>query len=696
MKKEVLPNRARRNVLAPKESEVGTYPILAYDVETDSDGNFVYAHVYGERFKRVRGGKVIETVDIGCHSPEELQRAIAGEQGYKRFLEGKPPANNLLVPCILVAYNYRYDFPYILPLVNDLYTLWGPGGFITGRLKTGAKMIDLSNHTQKRSLEEIIRVMGLNEKGIKKHDLEIDPNRRDVRCRDDARATYELGKALQEFYYNQWGVELTPTIASQAMAIYRAAYLRHTFIRKGKDETKLNTLERKAYYGGRTECFRRGIYEVHSYDVKSMYPSVMKDNLMPDPNSARYIPIGTYYRHTFDSDKIGIYHVRVFVPKQVIGLLPYRTKDGKLLFPHGIFEGWYFNKELQAAEQYGAKILHCYEFIVYDKKLDLFSEYIDDMFQSRAKHPPGTFYNMMYKILMNSLYGKFAQKNPVGGYTGKLDDYVGSLPEGTKLNVPSHAVFGEECINIPASAYEEAYGAFPCIAAYITALARVKLLHKLMEHKDSVVYCDTDSIKYQTWDGLDEEGHELGEWEYEYTKTQCFVRPKTYWDVNMATIKAKGIKTGGYPPIIADRLPTEEEDKQLVDHIDKNGKRVRVPLERITVITTDEEGVRARFYKPIGIKEGITRKLPVNKWVRVEKLLQWDDTKRIWQEPRRVIDTGRAIGHSESFPPCVMEPYSREFILLLYRISHRSRRAGNTVSGQIGRTARLPDYNLSP
>ena len=150
MKKEVLPNSAGRNILAPKTSEARQYPILAYDVETDSDGNFTYAHVYGERFKRVRGGKVIETVDIGCHSQEELQRAIAGEQGYKRFLEGKPPLTSLRMPCILVAYNYRYDFPYILPLVNDLYTLWGPGGFITGRLKTGAKMIDLSNHTQKR------------------------------------------------------------------------------------------------------------------------------------------------------------------------------------------------------------------------------------------------------------------------------------------------------------------------------------------------------------------------------------------------------------------------------------------------------------------------------------------------------------------------------------------------------------------
>lgn len=691
MTKKIFP--AKINALQPRNVEEGEFPILAYDVETDSDGNFVYAHVYGERFRRTTKGLLIEMVDTGCHSPEELQRAIAGKQGYKRFLEGNPPDKNNPVPCILVAYNFRYDFPYILPLVDDLNTLWGPGGFICGRLKTGAKMIDLSNHTNKRSLEEIIRVMGLNEKGIKKHELEIDPNRRDVRCRDDARATYELGKALQHFYLSRWGVGLQPTIASQAMTIYRTAYLRHTFIRKGKDETKLNSLERKAYYGGRTECFRRGIYEVHSFDVKSMYPSVMKDNLMPDPTSARYIKVGRYYRKSYESDKLGIYNVRVYVPKQVIGLLPYHNEDGKLIFPHGILEGWYVKEELQAAEQYGAKILHCYEFIIYEKKLDLFSEYIDDMFQSRAKYPSGTLYNMMYKILMNSLYGKFAQKNPIGAFTGKMEDYVGSLPEGTKLTIPPHTVFGEKCVNIPASGYVEAYGAFPCIAAYITALARVKLLHKLMEHKDSVVYCDTDSIKYQTWDGLDESGHELGEWEHEYTKTQCFVRPKMYWDVNMATIKAKGIKTGGYPPIIADRLPTEEEDKRIVEHVDKNGKRVRVPLERITVITSDEEGVRARFYKPIGIKEGITRKLPVNKWVRVEKLLQWGDTKRVWLENIHVHDTGRAIGHSESFPPLVIAPYSHQFILLLYRISHRNRRAGNTVSGQTGRTAHLPDYN---
>ena len=660
--REVVPNAKGQHRLEPKTSPARRYPILAYDVETDSDGNFVYAHVYGERTKLQpkTKKKLTEQVDIGCHTMEELQRAIAGPQAYKRFLAGKEPDKNNSVPCILVAYNYRYDFPYILPIVDDTCTLWGSGGFIAGRLKTGAKMIDLTNHTQKRSLEEIIKVMGLEAKGIVKHDLEDDPTKRDVRCRDDARSTYELGKALQEFYASRWNVDLAPTIAGQAMLIYRAGYFQYYFVRKGAD-TQFNTLERKAYYGGRTECFRRGCYEVHSFDVKSMYPSVMRDNLMPHPNSAQHVTEAQYYRQVYESDRAGIFHVRVHVPKGVVGLLPHHNKAGRLVFPHGTFEGWYVKEELQAAERYGAKILHCYEFIVYTTKVDLFSGYITDMFESRRQYESGTLYNMMYKLLMNSLYGKFAQKNPVNAFTGKLEDYDGAMPEGLDIS-HCYSVMGEDCINIPATHYEEAYGAFPCIAVYITALARIKLLNKLMQHRESVVYCDTDSIKYQSWDAKDEDGHELGEWEYEYTKTQVFVRPKLYWDLNMASIKAKGIKMGGFAPLVWDRLPTPEEDMMPYTVTDKNGRKVTVPLSRITVISADDEGLHARFYKPTGIKEGITRKVSVNQWTRHEKLLEWGDTKRTWVRGIQLDDTRQSFGTSESFPALVTVPYARSYL----------------------------------
>ena len=78
---------------------------------------------------------------------------------------------------------------------------------------------------------------------------------------------------------------------------------------------------------------------VHSFDVKSMYPSVMIGDRIPDPNSAKMMVNGKKYRKYFDTDEAGIYHVRVFVPRQNVGLLPYRNKDGQLTFPWGIFEG---------------------------------------------------------------------------------------------------------------------------------------------------------------------------------------------------------------------------------------------------------------------------------------------------------------------------------------------------------------------
>lgn len=698
---DVKINRAKKNGLSMKDVDGYTYqyPILAYDVETDSDGNFVYAHVYGKRGVRVRSLNpnsekkydiIPLHVDIGCHSIEELCRAICGDTGYQRILDGKGVDKNNRIPAILVAYNYKYDYPYIMSITDDSKVLWGSGGFIAGRLKNGMLMIDLTNHTQKRSLEEIIKVMGLNEKGIQKYELEENPNERELRCRDDARATYELGVALQKLYYEQWGAKLMPTIASQAMRIYRIGYFDYSFLRQN-EECELNLLERKAYYGGRTECFRRGMYEVHSFDVKSMYPSIMRDCLMPDPETAKYIENGKHYRKDYDTDDPGIYHVRVFVPKQVVGLLPHHNADNQLVFPCGTFEGWYVKEELKAAEHYGAKILLCYDYVRYSRKIDLFSRYITDMYRRRSEHPSGSLYNMMFKILMNSLYGKFAQKNPIGGFTGKLEDYAGDMGDGTKINFTTVNVMGEDCVNIAAQEYEDAYSAFPCIAVYITALARVKLLHKLMFHADSVVYCDTDSIKYQAWDVKDEDGHELGEWEWEYTKTQVFVRPKLYWDVNMASLKAKGIKTGGYPPIIWNRLPTPEEDKQRYTHVDKSGKPFTTLLERFTVICCDDDGIHARFYKPTGIKEGIKQKRMVNQWTRQEKTLSWGDTKRFWLSAPDISDDRMCIASSESFPAHVNVGYTKEFLSTLYHRYKVRFRSKKVVEVKRYRTVR-PSY----
>ncbi|MDD3941892.1 MAG: DNA polymerase [Sphaerochaetaceae bacterium] len=677
----VVPNQRRRNQLKALSRQPRAYPILAYDVETDSDGNFTYAHVYGERYYRKKVNRKVvtatELVDIGCETSEALQDAILGRRDPK-----------IRVPCTLVAYNYKYDYPYILPITDDKKVLWGSGGFISGRLINGAYMIDLTNHTQKRSLEEIIEIMGI--KDIKKYPLHADPYQRQQRCRDDARATYELGRILQDFYIEHWDVGLEPTIAGQAMKIFRSRFLDYNFYREGA-ACSLNTIERDAYYGGRTECFRRGVYTVHSLDVKSMYPSVMVGDRIPDPNSAIMMENGAVYREYFDADEAGLYHVRIFVPKGTVGLLPHRSKEGRLLFPWGILEGWYVKEELQAAEQYGAHIIKCFAFIRYTRRIDLFTGYIMEMFNRRKEYAGGTLQNMMFKILMNSLYGKFGQKNPVGGFTGKIDDYEGDL-EGARPVVQC-VVMGEPCVNLAAQYYEEAYGAFPIVAAYITAVARVKLLHKLMEHRDTIVYCDTDSAKYLASEEQDASGSEIGQWEYEYTKSQIFIRPKLYYDQSLTALKMKGVKMGKYPPLVWSRLPTYAEDEMLIDHIDNKGVAVRIPLAQVTVIAMMPTGIKARFYKPTGIKEGITRDLAVNRWSRHEKTLQWDDAKRVWDEAPEI--QGAAILSSASVPPYVGIPYNERF-LRRYHKSHLSHTVRNTAWGQIGDAGRIPEQSSSP
>lgn len=689
--RDVAPNRRLRNQLSSLRSEGRLYPILAYDVETDDKGRFMCAHVYGERWIR-EGHKKVKTtllIDEACSTQEELTEVLLRHDDPK-----------IRVPYILVAYNFKYDLPYILKITRDEKVLWGTAGFISGRLINGAHMIDLTNHTQKRSLEEMIEIMGIE--GIKKYPLNPDPTQRQERCRDDARATYELGKHLQAFYYDIWKVDLAPTIASQAMKIFRACYFDHSFFREGF-ECQFNTLERKAYYGGRTECFRRGVYTVHSFDVKSMYPSVMVGDRIPDPTSAKMMANGKKYREYFDTDEAGIYHVRVFVPRQNVGLLPYRNKDGQLTFPWGIVEGWYLKEELKAAEQYGAKILTCHAFVRYTRRIDLFTGYITEMFNRRKEFPSGTLYNLMFKILMNSLYGKFGQKNPVGAFTGKMDDYCGDL--NGERPIPSWSVMDEECINVSATHYEEAYSAFPIVAAYITAMARVRLLHKIMEHRSTIVYCDTDSVKYLVSDSKDESGSQIGEWEYEYTSTQIFIRPKLYYNENLTALKMKGVKMGKYPPLVWTRLPTEEEDMQTIEHFDKNGVLCRIPLAQVTVIAIQENGILARFYKPTGLKEGINRELPINEWRRHVKQLDWSDTKRSWEIPAEFIEEINGIPNSVSYPPYVGFAY-RECWLKRYCKAHQSHRERSIAWGRIessepdsGHNSSLPpvsDQLISP
>lgn len=542
------------------------HPLLAIDIENDPEtGNFICAALYGYR-KDTQGKEHLvnmyfDNQDVLC---SQLMK-------WKRKKKQK-------VPFVLIAFNFGYDHVFIEKIIDDSTLFYAGSRFITARLRNGVKLLDLTNHVF-GSLEDWMGYLKMEEKGIVKVSLE---NKKE-RVLMDVRATYMLGTFLEDFYVEICDAPMKLTIGANALDIFRRRFFNDYWAR---NDDVLNDYERKAFRGGRVEVFKTGTHWVHSYDVNSMYLSVMMHEKFPDPLTAKYIENGSVWKTYFDKYD-GIYHVRVKAPKQRIMVLPLMTS--KLIFPYGEFEGYWTNVELREAMKYGYEILKCYDFVYYRQSKPYFREYAKFIWENRQKFKKEGNVGMerVVKLLGNSLFGKFGQRNSQGGYWGKLEDYYGDLVDKRPVIAKREGV---EYLAIADNIKLDAEHTFPVLPVFITSYARLKLFRKLMEHEDTAVYCDTDSVKYLCTDGLDPDSNKIGEWGHEYMKKQTFYKPKMYGD------KCKGIP-----------------------------KRARIAYE-------DEKEIHYVYEKPIRWKESIRGEKTPGKWVTIKKIVIKRDDKRKWSE----------------------------------------------------------------
>jgi hypothetical protein len=90
---------------------------------------------------------------------------------------------------------------------------------------------------------------------------------------------------------------------------------------------------RNAYFGGRCEVFGNAYDDelIYHYDFNSMYTNMLR---------LEY-PYGEFYKKRDVSEiKYGFYNVSV-ASDLPLPILPYKNKDGKLIFPNGNFSGTY-------------------------------------------------------------------------------------------------------------------------------------------------------------------------------------------------------------------------------------------------------------------------------------------------------------------------------------------------------------------
>lgn len=319
-----------------------------------------------------------------------------------------------------------------------------------------------------------------------------------------------LHECLQIFY--SWDVIAkagpATTIAGQALRVFRTM-LKEPMWAPGK---AYQAFARRAYLGGRTEIFRP-ICEVkdgplHGFDVTSLYPYAMLGEF----------PIGRpCWVYEMKPGKLGIYHARVTVPDMFCPPLGVII-DSKYVFPVGEFEGHWTSAELEYAKTLGVKV-KIIKGVYWSDRARVFEEYVLTLFDKRSKAVKGSVTDILCKLLLNSLYGRFGmepeKENLVfeaGLGTNNEPDFTVGRGK-TKTHLWRQKVTLESYFNV-------------ALSAFVTSYGRIHMHKIYRELGEDLYYTDTDSV-YTT--KIVPSSTLLGGLKYEGAcESAVFLLPKTY------------------------------------------------------------------------------------------------------------------------------------------------------------------------
>lgn len=400
----------------------------------------------------------------------------------------------------------------------------------------------------------------------------------------DSELSYRFLLFLYRSFY-KLGATPKCTIASTAMSLYKNKYLKNIYWR----HRPYQLLDQfKGYYGGRTEAFSRGYFEDYNYgDVNSLYPFVMQ-NEYPDPNSMR---VCRFDDISMIDNYEGVSDVDIYCPDMEYPLLPYKTDD-KVLYPIGSFSGWYSHVELRKAQELGYVIKKIRKTYYFKERCRPFYGYVNDLYSLRKKMKKDNDpMQIVVKLLMNSLYGKFGEK-----FIDK-EEYIPMPKTAEELNrYDDFEIIQDSYIRIKKSFTFPKPHCFPIWALYTTAYARLKLYELILRYRP--LYVDTDSVITKK-NIIDTD--ELGGLKKEHNiEKGIIVKPKFYaiYDKRWI-IKIKGVGRSLY--------------------YDDFWKILK--------------GDKVQYQKFMKFKESLRRKMDPNEIITAEKMLDIEDNKREWGMP---------------------------------------------------------------
>lgn len=342
------------------------------------------------------------------------------------------------------------------------------------------------------SVKEIGEIIGREKKVVDFKTVPLDELKE--YCQEDVRIIRDAYEKWRDFCeYHNLGT-FGKTLSSQAFNSYRHRFMKNKiYIHTLSPATKL---ERRSYFGGRTECFfigKKKGEELYYLDINSFYPYVMRRYEYPTRL--------TYYNKTatlkqlenFLEEGCTVAEVNLTTSEPSY---PVRY-NSKTVFPVGTFDAYLCTEGLKRAVRRG-EINRVWSLSHY-ASARIFARYVDYFWKLRQKYreAKNTGWEHITKMFLNYLYGKFGQLNDELLWERECD------PELIFREVIYHLDLGYSSVHTCFGGVErevrlgagEGINSFVGIASHVTEYARLLLWKYIKEAgRENVFYCDTDSL----------------------------------------------------------------------------------------------------------------------------------------------------------------------------------------------------------
>lgn len=311
---------------------------------------------------------------------------------------------------------------------------------------------------------------------------------------------------------------------------------------------ELNEDIRQAYRGGFTWLNKRYKNKIINggitFDVNSLYPSVMYNKLLP------------YGEPIYKEGKVrGTDEYPLFIQKMSFS---FELKDGYIptiqIKNHGMFKGneyletshgdvvtqYLTNIDLELIKEhydlYDVKYHYGY---LFRGKIGMFNAYIEKWTNVKM-NSEGAIYQLS-KLMMNSVYGKFATNPNITGKYPVLDE-----DDSVRLKMQEEEEFRDPI--------------YTPLGVFITSWARDITIRMAQLNYDRIIYCDTDSVHLEGkevpeyLDGLIDD-KKLGYWAFEgeFEKGK-YLRQKAY--IQVFEDNSLSVTCSGMPQRIKDKFTT--------------------------------------------------------------------------------------------------------------------------------------------